>query len=213
MKKSVVVIGDLESSRTLNDKQRAKVQKTLKKTLESINQANEALLSHYTITLGDEFQAVYQKIDEFLQHSWRIMATLHPVHVRFSIGIGSISTPINKEQSIGMDGPAFYAARDGIDQLKKNGFLYQIQSDDQPANPALFDAINASLHLISRQMRKWNQRRFSILYMLDQGMSIKNIAKQLDVSESAVYKNREEGSLDVILNLKKSLVTLINQEL
>lgn len=213
MKKSIVLIGDIERSKELETGKRAKVQELLQQTLQQISSDSKGLLSPHTITLGDEFQAVYEDADKLLGHTWQIMAELHPVHVRFSMGIGAISTPINKEQSIGMDGPAFHAARTGIDRLKENGFLYQLNATEDLRNNALLDLINGSLHLLSRQMRGWKKTRFTILHLLNQDVSIKKIAGQLDISESAVYKNREGGSLDVILGIKDSITSLINEQL
>lgn len=215
MSKSIVLIGDIEGSKELDSRKREEVQQLLKNTLENINTSSDGggLLSPHTITLGDEFQAVYEHAGILLRHTWQIMAELHPVQVRFSMGIGTITTPINREQSIGMDGPAFHTARDGIEQLKDSELLYQLSTSDPPESSAALDLINGSLHLVSRQMRGWKKTRFYTLYMLDQGVSVKEIAGRLDISESAVYKNREGGSLDVILRIKNSITSLINEQL
>lgn len=213
MSNSIVLIGDIENSQAIDPEKRKEIQELLQQVLEDINKEERGLVSPLTITLGDEFQAVYESADSLLQHTWKIMSKLHPVYLRFSIGIGSISTPINREQAIGMDGPAFYAARNGIDLLKESEFMYHVRIADTTGKDALFNLINGSLHLISREMRSWKKTRFTILYLLDQGVSFKEIAEYLDISESAVYKNREGGSLDVILDLKNSITELINHQL
>lgn len=213
MSNSLVLIGDIENSQTLDSARREEVQELLQQVLQDIGTEEDGLISPPTITLGDEFQAVYKNADSLLQHTWKIMSELHPVVLRFSIGIGSISTPINREQAIGMDGPAFYIARNGIDLLKESKFMYHLSIADSAGNNSLLNLINGSLHLISREMRSWKKTRFTILYLLDRGISFKEIAEYLDISESAVYKNRDGGSLDVILNLKKSITELINEQL
>ncbi len=210
---SIVLIGDIKSSQALDPQKRKEIQELLQQALEDINTEEGGLVSPPTITLGDEFQAVYNSADSLLQHTWKIMSELHPVNLRFSIGIGSISTSINREQAIGMDGPAFYVARSGIDLLKESGFIYHISIADTSGNNSLLNLINGSLHLVSREMSSWKKTRFTILYLLDQGVSFKEIAEHLDISESAVYKNRDGGSLDVILNLKNSITELINRQL
>lgn len=47
-------------------------------------------------------------------------------HIRFSIGWGDISTELSSRSSLGMDGPAFYLAREGIESLRKRDGLYGI---------------------------------------------------------------------------------------
>lgn len=212
MSRKIVVIGDIKGSKALDTEKRGKVQERLKRILKDISSDEGGLLSPPTITLGDEFQAVYKNADTLLQHTWKVMSELHPVKLRFSVGIGSISTPINREQAIGMDGPAFYEARAGIDLLKENEFIYQVSMADK-SGKSVINLINGSLHLVSREMQSWKKTRFTILYLLEQGISFKEIAGSLDISESAVYKNRDGGSLDVILDLKKSIAELINEQL
>lgn len=214
MDRCIVLIGDIEGSKELEPAKREEVQKRLRQTLETIGGEDDGLLSPPTITLGDEFQAVYKKADSLWRHTWKIMSVMHPVTLRFSVGIGSISTPINREQAIGMDGPAFYAAREGIDLLKEQKFLYHVSTDDEsPAGNPILDLVNGCLHLVSREMRSWKKTRFTILYMLEQGTSFKEIAGHLDISETAVYKNRDSGSLDLMLDLKESITALINEQL
>jgi len=44
---------------------------------------------------------------------------MYPVELRFGIGIGKISTEIFHEVAIGADGPAYYAARLTIEELRE----------------------------------------------------------------------------------------------
>lgn len=209
----LVLIGDLVRSRELEPEQRRSVQQILEKTLSDISRQSTELLTPHTITLGDEFQAVYKKADDLLSDSWAVMNALHPVKVRFSFGIGTITTDLNREQAIGMDGPAFHAAREGMDELKSSGSYYQFtskMSEREMEDPAL-TLINESLFLISRQMESWKRTRFSILHKLEKNRSIKEIAQQLDISETAVYKNRQNGSLDIILSMGRSIPRLVNE--
>lgn len=209
----IALIGDIEGSKELESGRREEVQQLLRQTLEEIGNDGGELLSPPTITLGDEFQAVYRKADSLLRHTWKIVSELHPVPVRFSVGIGPLSTPVNREQAIGMDGPAFHVARDGIDVLRESGFMYQVSVADETVDRPVLDLINGSLHLLSREMRSWKKTRFIILYLLERGVSFKEIAERIDISESAVYKNRDGGSLDVVLDLQESITDLINERL
>lgn len=211
MAKSLVLIADIEASRELEKEERENLQENLQQILDEINQENEELVSPYTITLGDEFQAVYKNANPLFKDLIRIMAALHPIKVRFSLGIGSIDTPINSEQAIGMDGPAFHEAREGIEQLKESGFLFSIRVEGED-HPNL-KIINNSLALVGGQMRSWNKNRLNILYMMKQGHDYKAVIKKLDISQSAFYKNKEAGMLDVIDALGNDIAEIVNEKL
>lgn len=215
MDQHIVLIGDLVESKKLEDKERERYQSILTEETSRINEESPFLVSPLTITLGDEFQAVYKNLSAVLADSWSILAALYPVGVRFSIGIGKIYTEINKEQALGMDGPAFHAARDGIDQIKKSGRIYSI-SLGSPANQpeaslSLVSLINLTLQLLSNEIKQWKRSRLQILVMLHEGESVKKIAEEIGISESAVYKNREDGDLNLFLEMKDSIGENINR--
>lgn len=211
-----MLIGDLIGSKDLNNREREECQSTLKEILKSINEnGSSSKLSPLTITLGDEFQAVYDDLSIVLADSWSILAALHPVGVRFSIGIGQIYTSINREQALGMDGPAFHVAREGMDQLKSSSKIYNIAigsaSEQAEETVYLVGLINQSLQFLSNELNSWKKTRLQILVMENRGEPVKKIAEKLGISESAVYKNREEGDLNLILKLKESVRENINR--
>ncbi|MCA1802519.1 MAG: SatD family protein [Rhodothermaceae bacterium] len=209
MTHAIVLIGDLIESRKLSDRGRAATQKDLKNVLGQINRDAPGILSPLTITLGDEFQAVYQSAGSLFTHLWTIMAAIHPVYARFSVSAGAITTPINRKQAIGMDGPAFHAARDGVNILKNDEGLLRVNIP----NPEIERLMNASLMLVSKEMLSWNSNRFHILQKLGQGEEVSRIAADMGLSEVAVYKNRKAGALDVIHELTSGLAGLIDSEI
>lgn len=215
MDQYIVLIGDLIGSKELDEKERDRYQTILSEEIDRINNESLSIISPLTITLGDEFQAVYKDLSAVMADSWSILAALHPVGVRFSIGIGPIYTPINREQSLGMDGPAFHVARDGIDRIKESGRIYKISpgspADQTEAVLSLVSLVNHSLQLLSNEIKEWKKSRLQVLVMLQEGLSVKKIAEEIGISESAVYKNREEGDLSLVLDLKESIGENINR--
>jgi len=211
MGKCIVVIADIEGSKEIKEKDREILQQDLQEVLDERNNGNEGILSPYTITLGDEFQAVLGKADYLFLDMFRILAVLHPVGVRFSIGVGEVVTPINQQQAIGMDGPAFHEAREGINQLKESGFLFGFRIEG--GNDLDIKIINNSLQLLSKEMRKWNKRRMLILQMLMEGYDYKFISDKLEISTVAFYKNKDAGALDIIDELSDNIIQAINKRL
>lgn len=209
MDKYIVLIGDIEASKDLNEKERYQVQEQLKNVLKDLNSTSENIESPYTVTLGDEFQAVFSRADNLFVHTWKILSALYPVKVRFSLGIGEITTSINKQQSLGMDGPAFHIAREGIEFLKESGFIFKLSV--QGRDNTVLSVLNNSLYLFSDQIRGWNKNRLSILYMLEIGKNYKEITKKLGISEPAFYKNKEAASLEVVIDLFNDIAEIINK--
>ena len=203
----IALIGDIVKSREIND--RNKFQKKFENQLQKLNTENPRLLSPYTLTLGDEFQAVYGKADGLFNNIWQLMIALYPQKVRFALGIGELTTPINPERAIGMDGPAFHYARSGISELKKTSYLIKINSEAIPH----LNLLNNTLYLISRISDNWSLNRFQVMSGLMNGWSRNKIAQSLDISTVAVYKNIKAGSLDVIIDLLKEIGGYLNEVL
>lgn len=207
----LVLIADIKSSRDVEGKEREKLQQKLEDTLDELNKEGKGVLSPYTVTLGDEFQAVFEKADAVFVHILKIMAAMHPIKVRFSLSVGEISTPVNTEQAIGMDGPAFHKAREGIDKLKESDFLFRISTEND--EDLTLKIINNSLKLLSKQILSWNKNRIIILHMLKEGYDYKEIIKTLDISRTAFYKNKDAGLLDVIDELSENMAEVINKKI
>ena len=105
----IAIIGDIVRSSSIE--QRTKFQRQFHRAIERLNR-NNAFASPYTVTLGDEFQAVYRDATLLFDHIFTLIADLHPQQLRISVAIGPITTSLNPRQSIGMDGPAFHLARE-----------------------------------------------------------------------------------------------------
>ncbi len=211
MEKLLVLIGDIEDSQSVGSRDRESLQEVLSDELQMLNtEYDRGIISPYTITLGDEFQAVFDRADNIFVQMLKVMSAIHPIGIRFSLAVGHIDTSINTEQAIGMDGPAFHRARRGVELLKENEFMFNIGFED--ASPEL-KVINNSLQLLSGRIRGWNKRRLIILHMMKEGYDYKEISEALEISKPAFYKNKEAGMLDVVGELSDNITDVINQKL
>lgn len=203
----LVLIGDLVASRQADD--RAALQRTLGAALADANRAGAGrLVSPWTITLGDEFQAVYGGPAGVLRDLVGLQAALLPARVRFAIGIGPMATPINPDQALGMDGPAFYAARDGIEALKESGRSLAVAGNLDSGDARWAAALLAVVDALSR---KWRPNRFEVLYRLLGDEPVADIAAALDLSVQAVYRNIRDGELELVMELLALLGELLNR--
>jgi hypothetical protein len=202
----ICVIGDVVGSRSVRD--RSHLQAQLQGALDAVNRARRKLLiSPCTITLGDEFQAVYRSADSLFSDFWMIMHELYPVKLRFSVGVGPLTTPLNRQRAIGMDGPAFYAARAGLTELKDSGFTYRITD----ASAALPQWVNLTLDLISHESAGWKKTRLAVLHELLEERAPREAAAAVKLTEAAIYKNIRSGALRTIKALLGEITAAIGE--
>ncbi|MFE8070624.1 SatD family protein [Marinobacteraceae bacterium S3BR75-40.1] len=202
----LVLIADIIGSRKLPN--RGGIQKKLAAELDRLNATRSQLASPYTITLGDEFQAVFEGADRLFADLFSVMGALHPVELRFAISVGPLDTPINSREAIGMDGPAFHQARDLLERMKKRDRVIDLAG--LPADDGLLDA---TLGLFNHQLRKWRANRLAVMQQLLCGRDVATIAGELDITEQSVYKNIRDGGLEAAIDLITTLTPRLNHAL
>lgn len=189
--KHLVLIGDIVGSRQVSG--RAALQRQLQAAVQAVNHRSQAwLASPLTITLGDEFQAVYRGSQTVFSDIFFLLHALAPLRARFALAAGEIVTPLNKKQAIGMDGPAFHAARDLLIGLKTQDRLFGIAG--LPAEIAKL--AKPVLAVLSGQADGWRQTRFQLLAGLLEGRDTAALAKAAKITPRAVNKNIRAADLD-----------------
>ena len=202
----ICVIGDVIKSRNISRREAFQVH--LERALKRLN-GRKDILSPYTITLGDEFQAVYKNADRLFRDFWYILEHAYPIKVRFSVGVGNLKTAINHKSALGMDGPAFHWARRGIIDMKRSPALFRIQMVEGSAE----NWMNSTLDLISHISRHWKRNRFLILERMLDGAEPAAIARRMKLTGAAVYKNIDAGGLRVIMQLTEEISARINERI
>ena len=197
------VIADIINSKKIDN--RGELQNRLATALNDLNKSSSNLVSPYTITLGDEFQAVCKAETAVISELFTIMKAIYPVKIRISVGIGSISTKINRSSAIGMDGPAFYTARDGMNEMKRYNFT-NIQFFTGEASNEI-SLINRMHSLVFSMMDKWKPNTFYTFEALLKNKNIKDIQTELDISERAVYKLIETHNLNYYFDYFNTIIS------
>ncbi len=203
MKRAFCVIGDLVASRKIAD--RREVQSRLSVGLKKLSLHRRDIVSPYTITLGDEFQAVYEDPRNVFRDLLAIQSLLHPHRARFAIGVGGLTTALNRKSAIGMDGPAFSSARETLTRLKKSACFYRVAG--LPERTATW--VNLSLDLVSHIVTSWKKNRFVIAVAQLDGAAPLEIASRLRLTASAVYKNIGAGALPAVTGMMKLLGAIL----
>ena len=195
----LALIGDVVASRAAA--LRAALQRQLQSALAAAGRRARGVASPYTLTLGDEFQAVYRRADTVFADIVGIMADVHPVRVRFALGVGPLATRLNPRQALGMDGPAFHHARAALGALKADGHLLRVASGVE----AEWALANRALNLCSHQMESWTRNRLAILAALLRERKPDDIGSELGISTVAIYKNINAAALHDMVGVCREL--------
>lgn len=207
-KSYIALIADIVNSRELSN--RMEVQELLRKTLAGLNRRTPSLVSPYTITLGDEFQALFSSAEALFPNAIEILAALYPVRIRFSFGVGTLLTRIKRREAIGMDGPAFHAARDGMEAMKTardTTFIVRPDTDDA------LGLSNLLLRLISHDIEGWNKTRLAVMQRMFSGKSLLQISGELELAYQTVHKTARSGQLRTVLASFNSISCTINHHI
>lgn len=176
------VIGDINKSRILE--RRAKVQEKFKEAVATINKEfKNEIASKFLVTIGDEFQGLLITPSQSYQLVRRFQDLIEPVSFTFGIGIGTLATPLNPKEAIGMDGDCFYRARTAIQKAKK-GKRKVLYDFDDPASVL----VNAVVTSLDAQWRLLNNTQRKILQLRKSNLTQFAVGKKLRITKQAVSK-------------------------
>ena len=200
----LALIADVIDSKMV--KERFELQKQVEKTLQKMNELfGDYLASRFTLTLGDEFQALLEVDAPVFQIIDTLRSELTPTQLRFGIGLGEIVTAIDPLQSIGADGPAYWNARAAINLVhQKNDYgNTQIYFSSGKENQDFF--VNALIASGEAIRSSWRGSQEEILLDLlkrcvySENFSQQDLAQSLEINPSALSKRLKSSSIRVYL--------------
>lgn len=176
-------------------------QEKLKRVLNYVNEVYHADISaKFVITLGDEFQGLLYTNEHLFDMIKYIQREMYPVKLRFGIGIGEIRTDIFYEAAIGADGPAYYAAREMIDEMRQQEKKIKKQAADIQISIYGMEQfeiteINTILALIKIIEDGWSDKqRYTIWDMAQNGGSQEECARRMGTTQSTVARRLADGN-------------------
>ncbi len=200
----LALIADVIDSKMVQE--RFDLQKQLEKTLQTMNELfGEFLASSFTLTLGDEFQALLKADAPVFQIIDTLRSELTPTQLRFGIGLGEIVTDIDPLQSIGADGPAYWNARAAINLVHQKNDYGNTQiyfSCGKEKQDFFVNALIASGEAIRSG---WRGSQEEILLDLlkrcvySENFSQQDLAQSLEINPSALSKRLKSSSIRVYL--------------
>lgn len=200
----LALIADVIDSKMVQE--RLDLQKQVEKTLQKMNELfGDYLASRFTLTLGDEFQALLKVDAPVFQIIDTLRSELTPTQLRFGIGLGEIVTAIDPLQSVGADGPAYWNARAAINFVhQKNDYgNTQIYFSSGKENQDFF--VNALIASGEAIRSGWRDSQEEILLNLlkrsvySESFSQQDLAQSLAINPSALSKRLKSSSIRVYL--------------
>ena len=200
----LALIADVIDSKTVQE--RLDLQKQVEKTLQKMNELfGDYLASRFTLTLGDEFQALLKVDAPVFQIIDTLRSELIPTQLRFGIGLGEIVTAIDPLQSIGADGPAYWNARAAINLVHQKNDYGNTQIYFSSGNDSKDLLVNALIASGEAIRSGWRGSQEEILldllkrFVYSENFSQQDLAQSLDINPSALSKRLKSSSIRVYL--------------
>lgn len=200
----LALIADVIDSKMVQE--RFNLQKQLEKALRKMNELfGDYLASCFTLTLGDEFQALLKVDAPVFQIIDSLRSELSPTQLRFGIGLGEIVTAIDPLQSIGADGPAYWNARAAINLVHQKNDYGNTQIYFSSGNDSKDLLVNALIASGEAIRSGWRGSQEEILldllkrFVYSENFSQQDLAQSLDINPSALSKRLKSSSIRVYL--------------
>lgn len=162
------------------------------------------------ITVGDEYQGCFATVGEACRASLALRLSLLPEHdVRHGIGWGT-TTVLSEEPRV-EDGPAWWAARDAIEQaeaasgraaLRGSRTAYACAPEVEGPRP---EAVNAALLCRDELVGALSERSVMLLRGMLEGRTQRELAADLGVSASALSQRVRRDGLGTLVRADELL--------
>lgn len=201
------VIGDIVGSRQVSS--RSRLQQRLDKALAAVNTAM-ATVQPLTPTLGDEFQGMFERIEDAIEASFLLRVELvGKVDVRMGIGWGSLRIHDPNRTPFGQDGPCWWRARDALGELARTE-----RSNQEPnslrtvcrTGNAQEQLYNSILVLRDHILAGIDEADATILKLVMSGASQQEAAARLGINKSSVSRRMQSHGLAAVLRSREHLM-------
>ena len=200
-----ILMGDIIGS---SDADQLILQQNFAKLVKKVNEDYPSSFeSPLTITLGDEFQGIVQSAKDAAEvvialeeYRWDLEIE---ILIRYSLGLGEISTPINPQIAYGMLGPGLSEVREALTEMKEEEDRMMI-SGELETKMQMKLAIN--IFLEKQEEWKWKDRGIISGYF--HYRDYKKVAEVMGKDVSLIWRRFKSLGFESYLKRKK-LVRLI----
>jgi hypothetical protein len=216
-----VILGDIVKSRDIKD--RATFQSHLIETLDFLNNRfKRTLVSSLMVNSGDSFQGIFSSSAPILSIADALRFSLVAYcSLRLGLGFGEITTEIERKSSILCDGPAFWNAKEALDDLYEENYYQTLSTrlvSTQSTLELVKELVNQSCLLGDQLVSGWKKRQLELAtyQILNHGYEKVpqiQLAQKLGISPQQVFTTLKAMGLYAYLDSKKSTQTLLLREI
>ncbi len=163
--------------------------------------------THYPLaperTAGDELQAMTYEAAAALDTT---LLLLRAPHWRVGIGVGTVRMPL-PDSIREASGPAFVAARAGIEQATRRTTRFSIVASGGAAPRG--DQAGALVDLLLTQRARWSAAGWQLHDLLEAGLTQAEAAERLGVTPQATSKRARAAALRIDSDARRALTLLL----
>jgi len=159
---------------------------------------------------GDSFQGVIKKPEEALKIALQIKAAVNRIHLKktkknkayskiadFKIAIGIGIQNIEREAISESNGQAFQFSGRTLDEMKTENQKTRLKTELEDVNAEF----NTSFFLMDTITDKWSTASAEVVYYLLSGLKEREIATEINISQSAVNQRKKAAGWEAISEL------------
>lgn len=178
----IATIVDIATSRQIPEKERRKMINHIDNLLQKFNERWQGeILAKAARTAGDSIEIVSEKWVPILH----LLHTLLVNNINFRVGIGVGDVTILRERADECDGPAFWRAREALEEAKKENIESSYRIDEKAKGEEIHNAEKLYLtHLLLLTMS--NKQRRYCYQMIWEEKNVTDIAKKERKTKSNV---------------------------
>lgn len=186
-----VITADVVGSRRIHDFRRKRDR--LLSVVSKLHLEQKLILSPWTVTAWDEFQAILRKPELVPQAILDLRRLMFPLELWIAVGIGSVTEARRRPINQYAGGPAFERARLAADLLRVGSPKYRILTRFETGND-LFDSIaNTVYRLQDALLEKTTARQWATINTQLRTSRLDVTAKKLSLDISTVSRNLKRG--------------------
>ncbi|MDJ0763349.1 MAG: SatD family protein [Myxococcota bacterium] len=194
------------------------VGKTLQQDLGTVvkicNQRQEdAILSPFTVTLGDEFQGIAKDLPSAIACIFEFEDTLlsqgGPFQLRYVLHQGVINTPINTEIAYAMLGPGLTRARKMLtDKKRRKRQKFNIEL----VNVDLSRILSQLFFVLEGLQGRWKKKDYELINSMLESSNNGEIGAKFGKNRSQIWKRRRQLMIDEVKTIKSLIAKIIHRE-
>ncbi|HET8754100.1 MAG TPA: SatD family protein [Salinimicrobium sp.] len=204
-----IITGDIVDSSDLKPEELKLILNTLQEEFDSIEKASKTK-TDFKIYRGDSFQGMIPQPEMALRNTLQIKSAINKIQFksaekktglkadfRVAIGIGNLD--LKRKNISESNGQAFQFSGRTLDEMKNDSRKTKLKCPDENIN----SEFNASLFLLDFIMEKWSSASAEVIYYFLKGKKEREIAAEINISQSAVNQRKKAAGWDAVSVLLK----------